>query len=94
MMSRDNMISLYRQYTETRIYSIRASKSCVIPNGGTAYFISNKGKSSNEGKSVETPLLNLNDLNRLSLKNGDVVYFGRVGIWRGSINSKYEEVTY
>ena len=63
-------------------------------SGGTAYYVSNKGSSSNDGKSPSKPLKTITDVNNLSLKSGDVVYFERGGIFRGQVLAKVGGVTY
>lgn len=96
-MTEAEMLKKYRGYTDWRIYSIRTAKDEIKPKkGGTAYYISNRGHSGNDGKSPNTPLATLEDLTYLTydLKAGDVVYFERGSIFRGSVQAKVEGVTY
>lgn len=60
---------------------------------GTAYYVSNSGDDSNDGKSPETAWATLAKVNSANLKKGDAVLFERGGIWRGSLIAK-DGVTY
>ena len=83
------VIRQYRSTTEARIAEIRSTSSQIVPAyRGRAYYVSNNGKSSNNGRSKESPLATLADVNRLNLRAGDVVYFERGSLWRGTINAK------
>lgn len=94
-MTLSQMEELYRPHTEWRIYDIRTTETTVKPtNGGTAYYVSNRGKVNNDGKSPETPLKSVSQLGTLSLKAGDVVYFERGSVFRGSWTALVEGVTY
>ena len=76
----------YRSATEARITEIRNTTSDIVPaDEATAYYFSNNGSSSNDGKSEDTPLATLEDLHALELQEGDVVYFERGSLWRGTI---------
>ncbi len=48
---------------------------------GTAYYVSNDGNDSNNGKSPETAWASLERLNRAQLKEGDAVFFRRGDTW-------------
>lgn len=50
---------------------------------GTAYYVSNRGSDSNDGKSPEAPLATLAALDKLNLQYGDAVFFERGSVWRG-----------
>ena len=89
------MQKLYRPHTEWRIYDIRTTKTTVkTKNGGTAYYVSNKGKNSNDGLSPETPFATPANLGKVKLKAGDVVYFERGSVFRGTWTFMVEGVTY
>ena len=89
------MEKLYRPHTEWRIYDIRTTKTTVkTKNGGTAYYVSNKGKNSNDGLSPETPFATPANLGKVKLKAGDVVYFERGSVFRGTWTFMVEGVTY
>ncbi len=94
-MTRSEMEKLYRPHTEWRIYEIRTTKTEIKPkSGGTAYYISNKGSVSNDGLTPETPFKNANQLKKVNLKAGDVVYFERGSVFRSSFTADVEGVTY
>lgn len=94
-LSEAEVLEYYYESTKERISSIHNTKTAVVPsNGGTAYFVSNKGKDTNNGLSPETPIATISAVNKLNLKSGDVVYFERGGIWRGSITAHTPGVTY
>ncbi|MEE1198024.1 MAG: hypothetical protein U0K54_02630 [Acutalibacteraceae bacterium] len=49
-LTEEEMLSQYRGYTDWRIASIRTTADGVQPtSGGTAYYFSNSGKSTNDG---------------------------------------------
>ena len=88
-------VTQYRIETEKRINEIRSTTSEIVPEkGGTAYYVSNNGSSSNDGLSKKTPLATLKDVNKLKLRSGDVVYFECGGVWRGQLKSTVKGVTY
>ena len=75
----------YRPYTDWRIYEIRTAETTVKPVGsGTAYYVSNSGNNNNDGLSPENPLKDYAGAKMKGLKSGDVIYFERGGIWRGT----------
>ena len=89
------MEKLYRPHTEWRIYDIRTTETTVKPtNGGTAYYVSNKGSSSNDGLTPETPFATPYNLGKVKLKAGDVVYFERGSVFRGTWTAMIDGVTY
>ena len=89
------MEKLYRPHTEWRIYDIRTTETTVKPtNGGTAYYVSNNGSSSNDGLTPETPFATVYNLGKVKLKPGDVVYFERGSVFRGIWTAMAEGVTY
>lgn len=94
-MTQRKMEELFRPHTDWRIYEIRTTETTVKPtNGGTAYYVSNRGKVNNDGKSPETPLKNVSQIGNLPLKAGDVVYFERGSVFRGNFTILVEGVTY
>ncbi|MBQ2986728.1 MAG: hypothetical protein IJE23_04520, partial [Tyzzerella sp.] len=87
--SSTQVIRQYRSAAETRVAEIRSTESQIVPaEGATAYYFSNNGSSDNDGTSKETPLATLEDLNNLTLQEGDVVYFERGSLWRGTIHAQ------
>lgn len=93
-ISQSEMESQYRGYTDRKIYEIRTTSSAVIPTGGgTAYYFSNSGSQRNDGLSPEKPKRDLNEISRLDLKEGDVIYFERGCVWRGSLNISTPGIT-
>ncbi len=52
-----------------------ASKIYPESTGGTTYYVSQSGKSSNDGKSEDSPLKEIIDINKLDLNPGDRVLF-------------------
>ena len=96
-ISEEEMLNAYRGHTEWRIYSIKTAADEIKPAaGGTAYYFSSKGSSLNDGLSPQKPLRTLEDLTNLEskLKAGDVVYFERGSIFRGSYTASVDGVTY
>lgn len=96
-LTEEEMLSQYRGYTDWRIASIRTTADGVQPtSGGTAYYFSNSGKSTNDGLTPSTPLATLTDLENIKskLKAGDVVYFERGSVFRGSIKANVAGVSY
>lgn len=55
---------------------------------GIAYYVSNKGSDLNSGMSPQEAWATLSKISEMELNNGDVVYFERGGIWRGSLIAK------
>lgn len=91
----EKMEELYRPHTDWRIYDIRTTETTVKPiKGGTAYYISNKGNSANDGLTPETPLASVYNLGKVKLKAGDVVYFERGSVFRGTWTAMVDGVTY
>ena len=70
-MTLEEFENTYRAYTDWRIYEIRTTKSEVKPaNGGTAYYVSNKGSIKNDGLTPETPVGSYaNIISKLKSKN-------------------------
>ena len=96
-LTENEVISKYRGHTDWRIYSIRTTKDEIKPKEGcTAYYVSNRGNTKNDGLSPETPFANLSDLGKIKykLKAGDVVYFERGSIFRGQLTADVAGVTY
>ena len=97
VMSESEMLNAYRGYTDWRVDSILENKNEISPaTGGTAYYISNNGKSTNNGLTTSTPLATLDDLTKIEskLKAGDVVYFERGSVFRGSYTVNVDGVKY
>ncbi len=86
----EEVLSLYRPETEERIEEIKNTVSTIVPTGnGKAYYISSSaGDDSYDGMSPTQPIKTLTHLNELSLNEGDVVYFKRGDIWRGTVMCK------
>lgn len=61
---------------------------------GTAYYVSNSGNDSNDGKSPETAWATVTHVNRATLNAGDAVFFERGGTWRATPVHTQEGVTY
>ena len=96
-LTESEMLEKYRGYTDWRIYSIRTAKDEIKPAAGcTAYYVSNKGSSKNDGLSPETPFASIGDLGKIKsqLKAGDVIYFERGSIFRGQIYADVAGITY
>lgn len=94
-LSESEVLEHYYESTKERIGSIHHTETSIIPsNGGTAYFVSNNGNDNNNGLTPETPIATISAVNKLNLKSGDVVYFERGGVWRGSVNAHTLGVTY
>ncbi len=86
---------LFRPYTEHRKMQISNSISVIKPSfNGTAYYFSNNGSAQNDGLSPEMPFDDLEKLKELPLKAGDVVYLERGSIFRKSIISTVDGVSY
>ncbi len=94
-LTREEMVDKYRAHTDWRIYQIRSSASSVKPqNGGKAYYVSNNGRATNDGLTPETALSSPDDLRKIFLKKGDVVYFERGSVFRGNFTIKTSGVAY
>lgn len=52
---------------------------------GTAYYVSNSGNDSNDGKSPDSPWATLDKVEKANLSSGDAVFFERGGIWYGHL---------
>ena len=86
--------TLYKD-TQAKIDDIHNTNGEILPsNGCYAYYVSNRGNDNNNGLSPEKPIATISAVNRLSLKAGDVVYFERGGVWRGSIKAYTSGVSY
>ncbi|MBR5011106.1 MAG: hypothetical protein IKY12_00960 [Clostridia bacterium] len=96
-LSETEMLNAYRGYTDWRIYTIRTTKDEIKPAaGGTAYYLSNRGSSRNDGSSPDKAFKNLSDLGKIKskLKAGDVIYLERGSIFRGQLVADVEGITY
>jgi len=60
---------------------------------GNAYYVSNSGNDSNDGRSPETPWATLSKVEKAKLNYGDAVFFERGGTWYGFLQMQYG-VTY
>ena len=49
---------------------------------GTAYYVSNNGNDSNNGRSPEKPFATLEPFHEIELKYGDAIFFERGSLWR------------
>ena len=79
------------EQADARRESIRNSRTEIVKGDtfikgetytGTAYYVSNRGSDSNDGRSPDTPLATLEALDRLNLQYGDAVFFERGSVWR------------
>lgn len=61
---------------------------------GTAYYVSNSGNDSNDGKSPETAWATVSRVNEVTLNVGDAVFFERGGTWRVQTLETKKGVTY
>ena len=94
-LSEAEVIDSFYDDTQTRIDSIHTTDSAIQPtNGGTSYYVSNSGSDDNDGLSPETPIATISAVNRLNLKAGDVVYFERGDVWRGTVKAYMHGVSY
>ncbi|MGN0453393.1 MAG: dockerin type I domain-containing protein [Ruminococcus sp.] len=94
-ISENEVLNTFYKDTEARIENIKNTDSEIKPSGeGTAYYVSNNGDDNNGGLSPEEPIATISAVNRLNLKAGDVVYFERTGVWRGSIKAYTDGVSY
>lgn len=55
---------------------------------GTAYYVSNSGKDSNDGKSPSSAWATLEKVKNAKLEHGDAVFFERGGTWYGALEMK------
>ena len=76
---------------EKRKQNILENKEAVSCTG-TAYYVSNSGDDNNDGKSPETAWATLDKVNSHIFQSGDGIYFERNGIWRGAVNSNYDNI--
>ncbi|MGN0459820.1 MAG: dockerin type I domain-containing protein [Ruminococcus sp.] len=94
-LSENEVMETFYKDTQTRIDDIHNTTVAIIPsNGGNAYYVSNSGNDNNDGLSPETPIATISAVNKLNLKAGDVVYFQRGGVWRGSVKAYTSGVSY
>lgn len=94
-LSENEVLNTFYKDTEARIENIKNTDSQIKPTGiGTAYYVSNRGNDNNDGLSPYEPIATISAVNRLNLKAGDVVYFERGGVWRGSIKAYTSGVSY
>ena len=94
-LSEAEVLNCFYESTKERIDSIHNTNTTILPsNDGTAYYVSNSGKDTNDGLSPGTPIATISAVNKLNLKSGDVVYFERGGLWRGSVTAHTPGVTY
>lgn len=61
---------------------------------GTAYYVSNDGDDSADGRTPETAWATLERVNQTDLQYGDAVFFERGGIWRSTTVETKPGVTY
>ena len=61
---------------------------------GRCYYFSNDGCDSNDGFSPETPLKNLEMVEKLPLERGDAVLFRRGDVFRGGVNCNKDGITF
>lgn len=54
----------------------------TVTYSGTAYYVSNNGDDTNDGKTPETAWATVSRVNQASLLKGDAVFFQRGGLWR------------
>lgn len=87
-----NISKKYDRLFEKRKAKIKATKTSVKILG-TAYYVSNNGDDTNDGKSPKTAWKTLQKVNNADLKWGDGVFFKRSDIFRGKFVAK-DGVTY
>ncbi len=93
-MSFEDFEKQYRPYTDWRIYEIRTTKNEIKPaDGAKGYYVSNNGKAENDGLTPETAVSSYADVRRMGIKTGDVIYFERGGVWRGTVEVTVPGVT-
>lgn len=89
-----NYLSELDKKAETLKAEILQSKTTITPSQeGTTYYISNNGNDANPGKAPKMAWATLQRVNSAGLKEGDVVFFERNGLWRGYLQAK-RGVTY
>ena len=94
-LSENEVLETFYKDTQARIDNIHNTSGAISPsNGGNAYYVSNSGNDNNDGLSPETPIATISKVNKLNLKAGDVVYFQRGGVWRGSLKAYTSGVSY
>ena len=94
-LTQEEAVKKYHANTDWRIYSIRTTETTVKPSdGGTAYYVSVNGVDTNDGTSPEKAIATPGAISRLPLKAGDVVYFERGYVYRGSVTCRVAGVTY
>ncbi|MBQ7822250.1 MAG: right-handed parallel beta-helix repeat-containing protein [Clostridia bacterium] len=86
----NEMIKALDAEFEARKNTIRATKSeWTLKDGGTVYYISEKGSDAGDGKTPETAFATCKNINEDGLlKEGDVVLFERGGRWHDRIRCK------
>lgn len=84
---RVNTLSDIDSFAETLKKKILNSKSKIVSKGN-AFYVSNNGNDSNDGKSPKTAWATLSKVNDAQLKPQNIVLFERGGIWRGSLLAK------
>ena len=94
-LSENEVLETFYKDTQDKIDDIHNTNGAIQPsNGGNAYYVSNSGNDNNNGLSPEKPIATISAVNRLNLKAGDVVYFERGGVWRGSVKAYTHGVAY
>lgn len=94
-LSENEVLETFYKGTQAKIDDIHNTNGEIQPsNGCYAYYVSNRGNDNNNGLSPEKPIATISAVNRLGLKAGDVVYFERGGVWRGSIKAYTSGVSY
>ena len=66
----------------------------VVEYDGVAYYVSNGGNDSNDGKTPETAWASVDRVNRAHMNAGDAVFFERGGTWRATPVYTQVGVTY
>ena len=84
----EEQLAQWREMTDERIEEIKNTPNMEIPKGATVYYISNKGKDTNDGKSPSSAWATIDRLSTANLKEGDYVLFERGGYYRGNFGSK------
>lgn len=94
-LSESEVLNTFYKDTQTRIDDIHNTNGAIQPsNGGNSYYVSNRGNDNNNGLSPEEPIATISAVNRLNLKAGDVVYFERGGVWRGTVKAYTHGVSF
>lgn len=95
VLTEQEVIDTFYGDTQNRIDEIHSTREIIEPkNGAKGYYVSNQENDNNDGLSPNTPIATISAVNKLNLQSGDVVYFQRGGVWRGSVKAYTDGVAY